>query len=130
MFSRLDALNSVRRQNADALRKALSELPGLQFVSISANTEPVYTRLPIFISNPEQRSEVLRRLNRRGVVASVSYPQAISDVTELRDHLTPGSTEIPGARQVAREIITLPTHPYVTTEDVALIRDTLNEVLA
>lgn len=130
MFSRLDDLSSIRRQNADALRTALNGLPGLRFASTLADTEPVYTRLPIFISDPEQRVEVLRRLNRRGVVASVSYPQAISDIAELQNHLTPGSTDTPGARQVAREIITLPTHPYVTTEDVALIRDTLNEVLA
>jgi dTDP-4-amino-4,6-dideoxygalactose transaminase len=129
MFQRLEVLNTTRRHNADALRSALDGIRGLRLPYIHDGVSPAYTRFPVFISDPNRREEALRLLNRRGIVATVSYPQAIPDISELSPFLTEDLADTPGARQIANEILTVPTHPFVTDTHIMLIRDTLRDVL-
>jgi dTDP-4-amino-4,6-dideoxygalactose transaminase len=110
-LQRLDHINGVRRQNAARLRAALAEVPGLSAPAVLPGAEPVYPRYPVFVE-PEQRAGFIAALEHAGIGATASYPQALIDVPEVARRLPPDQRATPGARDVARRIVTLPTHGY------------------
>ncbi len=68
----------------------------------------VYTRFPFF-AGPKAVSRRLLRLGIRRM-----YPQAITDEPAIRGHLADPGRPAPGARQIAQELVTLPTHSGIT----------------
>jgi perosamine synthetase len=117
MVRRLDEFTAVRRANASTLLEALTNVPGVQPIRPTAGTEPVYLRLPILIADPVARDEALERLTAAGIGASGSYPASIGDIPELQT-LFAGTADVATGRRVARQIVTLPTHAFVTASDV------------
>jgi dTDP-4-amino-4,6-dideoxygalactose transaminase len=117
MLERLTAFQDARRANADRIRVALDDVTGFTSVSVRKDSEPGYVRFPILIDDASQREHALEALVREGLGASGSYPGALTDIPELLPHRVGRDT--PVARSVARRIITLPTHPYVTMKDVS-----------
>jgi perosamine synthetase len=119
---RVAALNAARRAVAADLAASLAGLPDVELVPSLAGTEPVYARFPVRITRPDRRAELLRELDAAGIGATGSYPQALCDVAEVRALLRDASQPMPGARRVAAEILTLPTHGYVPRNFGARVR--------
>ncbi len=117
-LQRLDHINGTRRRNADRLRAALASVPGLSAPQVLPGAEPVYPRYPVFVE-PEIRAGFISALERAGIGATASYPQALIDVPEVARRLPPDQRPTPGAREVASRIVTLPTHGY-SPPDLAL----------
>jgi len=110
MFGRLDEINQERVRNAeDIIRR--SDKPG-RFPEAAPGSRPVYLRLPCL-------GQAGREIPEMGVVRS--YPQALCDLQELRPHVVHGAQDCPEARRLARELVTLPTHCFVTQADRVLI---------
>jgi dTDP-4-amino-4,6-dideoxygalactose transaminase len=59
-------------------------------------------------------------LTSAGIGASRSYPASLADVPELQRSMGP-MTGMIGGRQVAQRILTLPTHPFVSGDDITRI---------
>jgi dTDP-4-amino-4,6-dideoxygalactose transaminase len=112
LFRRLDELTAIRKTNAQGLRDALTGLPGIGFVEISPSARPAFTRFPFFISDRSEREHALKSLQESGIGATASYPLALCDVPEVARLLPSTDLKMVGAQQVARSIVTLPTHPY------------------
>jgi dTDP-4-amino-4,6-dideoxygalactose transaminase len=112
LLRRLSAFAAARRANAQRLRQALNGLSGLRFVSEPADAESAYARFPIFVDDPAARTALLEALQRQGIGATSSYPNALCDVPEVAARLDPADRETAGARGVAQRVVTLPTHPY------------------
>ncbi|KAA3628675.1 MAG: hypothetical protein DWQ09_07495 [Proteobacteria bacterium] len=130
LFQRLDAITAARRANGRALIEALADLPNLQPVIPPQTAEPVYLRLPILAETPRQRDSLLNALDAAGIGATPSYPAAVADIPDLQGRLAPGSYDTPAARDVAARIITLPTHPYVTSDHIRQVRGCLKPLQA
>jgi dTDP-4-amino-4,6-dideoxygalactose transaminase len=116
LLGRLDAVNQQRRQNAYRL---IDRLGGLGFVHIpppAATAEPIYLRLPTIISDEERRERLFRRLWGAGLGVGRMYRQPLPDLFPQNSAET-----YPGASYVARHLLTLPTHHYVTEKDVERI---------
>lgn len=128
LFSRLDAITTQRRANADRLKTLLPWGPKLEPVVPREGAEPAYLRFPVLVDS-EYRDAVLSALRENGIGATASYPTAISDVPELSNQLQSGDREAKGGQSVARRIVTLPTHGYVTSRDQERIVDVVTEVL-
>ncbi len=111
-------INGIRRHNADRLRATLASVPGLSAPKVLPGAEPVYPRYPVFVE-PERRAGFIAALERAGIGATASYPQALIDVPEVARRLPPDQRPTPGAREVASRIVTLPTHGY-SPPDLAL----------
>jgi perosamine synthetase len=128
LFARLNAIIAQRMANADRLRRDLPWGPYLDPVLSKQRAVPAYLRFPILI-DPRYRDTVVAALRANGIGATASYPTAISDVPEVKDHLRSGERETIAGREVARRIVTLPTHGYVTSQDyeqiVKVVTDTL-----
>ncbi len=129
MFNHLDELTSRRRHNARMLTEALSSLSGLDQIEHADIVQTVDIRLPILVNNVNQRENLLYSLLDNGIGASTSYPLAVPDIADIKDRLDSRDCDTPGGRRVAQEIITLPTHPYVTEKHIELTSDTISRIL-
>lgn len=116
LFARLDAIIAQRIANADRLRSNLPWGPYLDPVLPNQRAAPAYLRFPVLIDS-RYRDAVVAALHANGIGATSSYPTAIGDIPELRGHLLGGEREAVRGREVARSIMTLPTHGYVTEQD-------------
>jgi perosamine synthetase len=125
----LDAYTRVRRQNATDLLGRLRAISRVQTITAPPDASPVYLRLPILLPDDATKRLALEVLAGRGIGASGSYPASLADVPELTGLL--GCMASPaGARDVARRIITLPTHSLVTVADVTRTADAVAEVMS
>jgi dTDP-4-amino-4,6-dideoxygalactose transaminase len=116
LFARLDIVSTQRRAVAERYRKLLPWGTRLQAVVPRPEAMPAYLRYPVLV-HPEYREKVLSALRAEGIGATASYPEAINDIPELQGVLRSEDRILPGGRDVAHRILTLPTHGYVTEHD-------------
>lgn len=128
LFARLDAVAALRRANAERYQKLLPWGGKLHAVIPRQDAMPAYLRYPLLI-HPDYRNQVLEALRANGIGATASYPSAIADVPQLQGVLPGEEREASGGQDVARRILTLPTHAYVTEEDQILIAEVIASVL-
>jgi dTDP-4-amino-4,6-dideoxygalactose transaminase len=128
MIDRLDEFTAMRCRNAAALTTGLAELPGFHAVAPIAGAEPACLRFPVLAANESVRDRALLALHRAGIGASASYPGSIADIPEVQSVLAGQPVRAPGGRHVARHILTLPTHPYVTGGDLSTMVSVLSQV--
>jgi dTDP-4-amino-4,6-dideoxygalactose transaminase len=125
MLDRLDALNSGRREIAAAMAEAVEGAPGLSPVRAHAGASAVYLRYPLLARDEIQRDALRSALVARGIGATGSYPTAVVDIPELAELMAPFRDQCPHGREVARRMLTLPTHAYVSRRDIDTVRDTV-----
>ena len=127
LLGRLREINQVRIGNAEFLMKGLEGTPRLLLPAPCESTSPVYLRFPVQILDEERRNRCIARLNCCGISASPSYPGAVNDIPEVRAGLRAEETSLPGGRALARQIVTLPTHPYVRRDDLVTMVDVIRQ---
>lgn len=128
LFGKLDEISAQRVANAEWLRKELPWNSRLQAILPGSQAVPVYLRFPVLV-DPGYRDAVTAGLCAKGIGATASYPSAICDIPGIQNHLRDPKQSFSGGRSVARQILTLPTHPYVAPRDRACIVATLREML-
>ena len=119
MLRHLDEFTAARVSRASALLHGLQGAREITTIAPPPGASPAYLRFPILFVDAESRRSAIEALTAAGIGATASYPEALADVPELRPHLANPSDRVAGGRSVARRIATLPTHPFVTTVDVA-----------
>ncbi len=73
-------------------------------------------RLPLRIKATAARESLLHESAVRGLGIMPAYPTSIAAIPELKG--TFGDAAFPVAERCARELVTLPTHEYLTEDDV------------
>ncbi len=127
---RLGEINAARIANAARLHAALEGLRGLILPTVPAQAAPVYARFPLRVADPARRDAFVSALEADGIGATRSYPEALVDVPEVAARLPADNPPQPGARLVARTIVTLPTHAYCPPDLGARVRRIAESVLA
>ena len=61
---------------------------------------------------------VRRALAERGVGCGVYYPRLVFDYDCYRDHPRSCPDDVPNAAAIAREVVSLPVHPFLTEADL------------
>jgi dTDP-4-amino-4,6-dideoxygalactose transaminase len=117
---RADDVIAARRARAARYKAALEHVPAMHLPQAHPEAVPAWTRFPVLIGDAARRRDRLAQLAATGLGASASYPAALSQLKELWPHLT-RRDRCPGAEHIAAAIVTLPTHPAVTTGDQARI---------
>ncbi len=114
----VDPYNRIRQDNAHRLRAGIEGIEGIELPRSVMGSNPVYLRFPILARDGTHRSRLLRRFRAVGIGASCSYPTSIGYIPGIDQYLARDQQPCPGAVSIAKRIITLPTHPYVTVADV------------
>jgi dTDP-4-amino-4,6-dideoxygalactose transaminase len=118
LLERLDAINSRRREKAGQLAAGLQALDFAHIPRPAGAAEPIYLRLPVLIDGEERRERLFRRLWQAGIGVGRMYRKSLPGFFPNL-----ASEACPGAEQVARRLLTLPTHHYLTEVDVERITE-------
>lgn len=122
----LEGANTARRRVAETYRREFAESPHIRPIPVQPDSTPVYLRFPIMPApGAEGRLQALVRAQnglparKRGIVRG--FPLPLDAVPALRPHLAePGGT-FPGARFLAENLVTLPTHDQIGEREIASV---------
>ncbi|MCC6169598.1 MAG: DegT/DnrJ/EryC1/StrS family aminotransferase [Caldilineaceae bacterium] len=122
----LDAINAARRARAQAWLEQLQGLPGVIWPPAQGvDGEAVYLRLPLVLQDVERADGLQARLAAAGIGAGRMYRRTLDEIfPALR------GAAYPGATQVARGLLTLPTNHYVDSRDIRRGAAILRQALA
>jgi len=126
-FPSLDPYNEIRIRNARRFDQTLRSNEALRIPNPVGAGQSVYLMFPIVFSRKEVRRRVFWILRRRRLGASRSYLTPLNEISAFRTYLY-GEDDYPGAKFVADRILTLPTHPYVTEQDIQRIVSRINRI--
>lgn len=113
----LDKLEKITEGRIGTARAYMKRITRVVFPVVVEGATPVYLRLPVLSAGNSAAAP------EWGVVGS--YPTSIGRIKELKGHIA-GGTVFAGADKLAAGIITLPTHAYVSDDDVDEISTYIN----
>lgn len=121
MISRFEEICEKRRMKADIFADALAPLETFfRFLPSATDLETPLLRFPLMFRSPQTRDIAMARLKEAGLGASGSYPVPLHQVRGTEPFIG-GGMRYPEAEAVARRILTLPLHEFVTDKDVKRI---------
>jgi dTDP-4-amino-4,6-dideoxygalactose transaminase len=115
-LKRLDDMNAARHLLAGSLGFRLSEIPGIQLISIHPQSEPVYLRLPLYVLDRDKREHLFSELWSAGIGVGKMYQKPLYAYFPAL-----AGTSFPGAEFIAGHLLTLPTHAFMTAKDIERI---------
>jgi len=122
---RLDQVNECRRRVAERLERRLAGLEGVQLIVASRDSYATYLRFPVVLRGREVRERAEAALHDAGISAGGLYPRALNQTAELAATCPDHGRAFPNAERMARCLLTLPTYPFVSSDDL----DTMDAVL-
>jgi dTDP-4-amino-4,6-dideoxygalactose transaminase len=114
-LSRLDAANTRRRDTAHALLAQLRSFDFVDLPSPAPGSEPIYLRLPVVFRDAAARDRAYEGLAAAGLGAGRMYRRPLAQQFPAIEGT------FPGAQELGQRLLTLPTHVYVTEEDISHI---------
>lgn len=125
------------RERLEAMRIARMEMAGRWVAVLGAGSVngahlvrggiPGLLRFPLRISDREKRASLLHESAARGLGIAPVYPTSIDAIPELKGRID--DEAFPVAERCARELVTLPTHGFLTEDDVARIGGLVSRAL-
>lgn len=106
----MDDAVATRRRNAFVLRAAADQSRHVQAVRAVEGGEPGYLRFPVLLRGD------MRVAPAAGVVRA--YPHTLAEEPEIRPILSGSAEPLHGAHELARRLVTLPTHAMVSQRDL------------
>jgi perosamine synthetase len=114
-LARADVDLAVRRRNAEVLESAARNSRDVTAIRPLPGAEPGYLRFPVRLAATRTRN---REQPSIGIVHG--YPDTLAELAELRSSLI-GDETLPGARELQRSIVTLPTHSLMSRKDLSKV---------
>jgi perosamine synthetase len=105
----------VRRSHGAWYCERLQTRSDLHPVPLTPGAEAGYLRFPVRLPGGLGAFPDSRHARRLGIAPS--YPSGLLAIAPIRSRLAGGEAACPGAEQLARTLVTLPTHPTVTPEE-------------
>jgi dTDP-4-amino-4,6-dideoxygalactose transaminase len=128
----LDSANASRAHTAERYLREFANIPFVRPIPPQPESASVYLRFPM-LPKPDgvERIQTLMRekgghlVKRLGV--SPGFPLPLNAIPALRPHLAKAECPLPGARLLAENLITLPTHDQVREKDIVAITRLLSK---
>jgi perosamine synthetase len=111
---RLAAFRRAREANALWWSKVIRQL-GLRSIGLNHTQWGDIIRFPVLIDDEDKRERIIEQSERHGLGVMPVYPDAITNIPELATALS--SYKAQKAKEIARSLITLPTHPFLGSYD-------------
>lgn len=114
----------LRRRVADKYIEKLQkkDIRGLVLPDIKPENESVWAQFSIRV---KEKAGLLEALKNKGIPTAVHYPKPLHlQEAFSAEGYRPGS--FPVAEKVSEEIMSLPMHPYLTDEEIALVAEEID----
>jgi len=128
-LKRVESFNSQRLKNAEMLTQGLKGIHGLILPKILPDRTHVFHQYSIRIT-PEfrtDRKDFIDYLLKNNIQTAIYYPKPL----HLFDHISKlgyKKGDFPIAEKISEEILSLPVHPQLSTEDIMHIIKTIKEL--
>jgi dTDP-4-amino-4,6-dideoxygalactose transaminase len=122
---RLAAANEARRVHARLYNELLADESRVIRPAVDPHNTHVYH---IYAVRVQDRDGVLQRMASRGVNCAIHYPVPIH-LQKAYGFLGLGPGSFPVTEQCAKEFLSLPMYPELTSEQIQFVVDTLKESL-
>ena len=106
--------NERRREIAAELVAGLAGQRAFCMPKLSPDCQPAYVRFPLVAKSGALRDAAVRSLRAAGFGASAYYPSAICDIPDIGRYIASSDFHCVQAENLARTILTLPTHALVS----------------
>lgn len=104
----LEEWNRKRRENVLYFSEKLSG-------RFTFHTSLPYLRLPVLASDKAERDRIASVSKERGLGVVRMYPTPVNEIPEIESDFT--GLEFPSAKSVADRLLTIPTHPNLSSAD-------------
>ena len=125
LIGKLKEINAGRERNAISIAQGVAGNAKFTVPKPLCGSRPIYTRLPIIASHGRVRDQAMARLRAAGIGATSSYPTAICDIPGLERFASSEFHHCPRAESLARRLFTLPTHAFVSQQDISRMVEVL-----
>ncbi len=121
-LKKADRYATQRNQNAALYNQGLRAIPGLLLPSLKPDRTHVYHQYTVRVTTdfPLTRDQLMQSLREKGIGAGIYYPKPL--------HLYPHTRQLgykvgdfPNAERAAAEVLSLPVHPKVSSDDIVLV---------
>lgn len=120
---------SKRRSNAETLRRSLSDIEGLVVPQQIEGREHVWHQFTLVLPSNFDRDDVIGSLSEQGVGSGIYYPKPVYDYDVYRDRPDVIRSSNPIAEDVSRRCLSIPVHPYLSSDDLATISSAVHIAL-
>lgn len=120
---KMDSINASRQRNAATLNDLLSDVPEVVTPFTEEGNSHVWHQYTIRILEGAKlsRDQVLEHLTSKGIGCGVYYPRLAHDYECFRDVPSIEPTSTPVASRLVGEVISLPVHQYLSSDDLKAI---------
>jgi len=123
---RIQTLRDARKQSVNRWA-AILEKTRIRGLRIPGSCSRGLLRFPIRLSDQKKKESLLRESDRRGLGVMPLYPASINAIPELNGLFR--GKRFPVADSYGRELVTLPTHGYLTDDDVTELGALISHIL-
>lgn len=123
-FESLDSFVAVNRENFQAYKENLAEIPGLSLIAYDSGTSPNYHYVVVEVEAGSlglTRDELLAVLHAEGILARRYFYPGVHRMEPYRSDLKHASVAVPHTEELADRVLVLPTGTAVSTADVEMI---------
>jgi perosamine synthetase len=120
-LKKLDGMNQKRIENAMFLTRGLCKIKWVRTPEITPRSKHVFHQYTIKV---EDRDELLKHLNSRGIGARVYYPKPVF-MQPAYQKMGFGATLCKTSENISRHVISLPAHPSLKKQELQTI---INEI--
>ena len=125
----VDEAIGVRRRVAIAYREGLRDIPGITYFEDMPGVRHNYSYFPIFVDAEQYgmtRDELYDKLKSRNIYGRRYFYPLISDFSTYRGLESATRENLPVAHRIAEQVICLPMHHELSTEDVERILEVVS----
>lgn len=127
MIQSFDSDTSRRKQIAREYSSFLSDIQDIQIPIVIDGSEPVWHQYTILT---DRRDELKEYLGSKGIQTSIKYPIPLHLVNSFKQKYGYKEGDFEVSEKLAKTLLCLPLHPFLTDEDVQTIIKTIAEFFA
>ncbi len=122
---------AARQRHAARLNDGLRGLPGVTVPETMPGRHHVWHQYTILVGDDARmnRDCLLEALTQAGIGCGIYYPHTVFDYDCYRNHPQVAVAEVPVARAVARQCLSLPVHQHLSEGDLDRIVTTVTALL-
>lgn len=123
-LNQVDAAIEARHQVAVKYREALKSIPGISFWNDMPGVYHNYSYFPIFVDSEKygmSRDELYYKMKEHGVLSRRYFYPLISNFPTYRGLPSAAIENLPVGNKMANEVLCLPMHHTLTSDDIGYI---------